>query len=227
MKLIIETDENNLNKYIFDEFVYRLEKMWDKEYINIWLSWWNSILSFYKYLQENGNLIDKKIWEKINLGFVDERIVPFEDKESNYWLLKSILLDKLVEKKLIKDSQIKKIYLNSKNISKDYTKSFPFIDIWLFWVGEDWHIASIFPKHQILKDKSNSYLQINDSPKLPKNRITISPLYLQSIDTCFVFFIWEKKVKAFENFLDPGISETICPAKLVYNCENQIIISNI
>lgn len=227
MKLIIETDEKILNKYIFDELVNSLEKMWEKDYINIWLSWWNSILSFYKHLEENSHLIDKSIWEKINFGFVDERIVTFDDNYSNYWFLKGIFLDKLVEKKLIKDSQIKKIYINSKNISKDYTKSFPFIDIWLFWVGEDWHIASIFPKHQILKDKSNSYLQINDSPKLPKNRITISPLYLQSINTCFVFFIWEKKLKAFENFLDPGIWENQCPAKLIYNCQNQIIISNI
>lgn len=226
MKLLFEKNENTLNEMIFENFIYYLNNLKDKNQINIWVSWWKSVLKFYNYISENSHLIENNIWNKINFWFVDERVVPFEDKDSNYWMLYKEFFQKIIHKNIIKENQIIKIYLNSKNICKDYTKKLPYFDIGFFWVWEDWHIASLFPWHKLLKDKTNSFLLINDSPKLPKTRITVSPLYIHCITTCFVFFMWKEKIKAFENFLDPGIWENKCPAKITYNCENLLIISD-
>jgi 6-phosphogluconolactonase len=56
-------------------------------------------------------------------------------------------------------------------------------------VGEDGHIASLFPHHELLSNETKGFLEIFDSPKLPPHRITVSKNMIFDIKVSFVFFI--------------------------------------
>lgn len=109
----------------------------------------------------------------------------------------------------------------------DYFQKVRKIDIGLVGVGEDGHICSLFPNHRLLENTDYSYLRIEDSPKPPANRITVSKSMLQSMDTAFVFFMGESKKTALERFLGESTDDHDCPAKLVLGCENVVLVSDI
>ncbi len=224
MNKIINFDENILKNNFLIYFLKSLEELKNNERIVIWLSGWNSLKIFYEELKNNFWDIEKNLRNKIYFCFLDERVVDFEDDDSNYKLCKNLFLDYLVEKWVIKKEQILLPDLSLSNYELDYFDKVKKIDIWLFWVWEDWHTCSLFPNHKLLDDNSYSYLKISDSPKLPKNRITISKSMLEDIKYAFVFFIWESKQEALNNFLDKNVSYKNCPVKLILNCENVNLI---
>jgi 6-phosphogluconolactonase len=205
-------------------FLKSLEKLKNNERIVIWLSWWNSLKIFYGELKDNFWDIDENLRNKIYFCFLDERVVDFESDYSNYKLCKNLFLDSFVEKWLIKKEQILLPDFSLEDYEINYFLKVKKIDIWLFWVGEDGHTCSLFPNHKLLLDNTYWYLKISDSPKPPKDRITISKSMLEDIKYAFVFFIWESKQVALNNFLDENMSYKNCPAKLILNCENVSLV---
>ncbi len=224
MNRIINSDENLLKNDFLIDFLKSLEEIKNNERIVIWLSWGNSLKIFYQELKNNFWKINETLRNKIYFCFLDERVVGFEDDDSNYKLCKNLFLDELVTKWLIKQEQILLPDFSLKDYEIDYFNKVKKINIWLFWVGEDWHTCSLFPNHKLLEDNTYSYLKISDSPKPPKHRITISKSMLKDIKYAFIFFIWESKQEALNNFLDENISYKNCPAKLILNCENVNLI---
>ncbi len=112
------------------------------------------------------------------------------------------------------------------SLANTYSQLIPQIDIALFGVGPDGHIASLFPHHPLLHSLEHGYLEITDSPKLPAHRITVSPMMIRSIPYVFVAFMqWKEKV--FEQFRNPGISWEACPVKILLQCENLATMSDI
>jgi len=227
LKNIINYDLGELNKLFFEEFIRVLGTYKNSELIMIWLSWWSSVISFYNYLSEHYLKIPENIRNKIKYCFVDERIVDLDHKDSNYKQLKDTFLDDLIEKWFLKEDDILKIDLKSDYIYKDYYEKVKNIDIWLFWVWPDGHTCSLFPWHSLLDNENISYLEINNSPKPPSNRITISPNMLKNIKNSFMFFIWEWKKEAYLWFLDKEKTIKQIPTKLVKDCENSFIVSDI
>ncbi len=76
---------------------------------------------------------------------------------------------------------------------------FPRSDLLLLSAGPDGHIASLFPGHSQLEDKTWSYLEVTDSPKPPSKRITMSPEVIRRSFSVFVFFLGVQKQAAFGN----------------------------
>lgn len=211
--------------YRFLEILEELNNSNDK--IIIWVSWWSSIDFFYQLLKDNPTSISQEIWNKINFVFVDERIVSLDDKDSNFLAVYNKLFQDLIKWWFIKENQIIKINPDTNDIAQDYSSKVNKIHIWLLWVWEDGHTCSLFPHHKLLNEEDKKYLLITDSPKPPKDRITISKTMLKNIDYAFVFFIWEGKKKAFEKILDPSITPNDLPIKYALESKNPIIISNI
>jgi 6-phosphogluconolactonase len=111
--------------------------------------------------------------------------VPLDDKDSNFKACDEHFFSKVK----IPADQIFKIKeqwrdssLTMKDLAADYqkqmTKAFgmsftPSFDLILLGMGPDGHTASLFPQHKLLK--SNSIVDyIEDSPKPPKRRITLT-----------------------------------------------------
>lgn len=85
------------------------------------------------------------------------------------------------------------------------------IDIALFGVGEDGHVASLFPKHPALEIPGVRYLDVENSPKPPPSRISVSLDLVKEIPDPFVFFMGESKRNAFERFLRGDETEWSLP----------------
>jgi len=80
-------------------------------------------------------------------------------------------------------------------------------------VGEEGHIAGLFPNHYLLDKKEKLYFFLNDAPKPPSQRITASPKIIKDANAVILLFVSESKKKAYENFMDKKISYKECPAK--------------
>jgi len=63
----------------------------------------------------------------------------------------------------------------------------------LLTVGEDGHIASLFPEHSLLSEESRLAITICDAPKPPSARITISPVVIRSAKKTIVMATGAKK----------------------------------
>ncbi|KAM7202089.1 Glucosamine-6-phosphate isomerases/6-phosphogluconolactonase domain containing protein [Naviculisporaceae sp. PSN 640] len=140
-------------------------------------------------------------WEKWEIFFADERAVPLDHADSNYALLKAELLDKLpagtppptvhtIDTQYLNDTQeLADQYeqtLVKSFASRDSVK-LPIFDLLLLGCGPDGHTCSLFPGHELLRETSAWVAPIEDSPKPPPKRITLTlPVVNHSVRVAFV-----------------------------------------
>lgn len=141
-----------------------------------------------------GLLKNKDIkWAKWVIYFSDERIVPLNDKDSNFGAFEKEVLEPLAHEKLIGPTvvTINESLVHSQDcktdqqIAEEYEAELPKhgIDLVLLGCGPDGHTCSLFPGHELLSE-SNSYVaSLNDSPKPPPRRITLTLKYLAKSGT--------------------------------------------
>ncbi len=88
------------------------------------------------------------------------------------------------------------------------------LDVVLLGVGEDGHIASLFPGRAELALNRVGVTAVRNAPKPPPERITMTPgLIATATWTCLLFF-GEGKRTAYNAFQDAGLPVERCPAKL-------------
>ncbi len=150
----------------------------------------------------------------VNFYFGDERCVPEFDSQSNYRMVK----DELFANGLPGNCSISPMKIISGDLDKvaeDYAKILPFsIDILMLSMGEDGHIASLFPQSSCLfeKIKRVSLVTVN---KLPYKRLTITPPVIDSADNIYILVFGEEKLKMFERLLENVDDVFSIPARLV------------
>ena len=146
---------------------------------------------------ENG-FVDFSKWE---IFFADERAVPLDHEDSNYKLLKDELLDKIpadLGKPVVHPIDVQ--YMNDvQEMADQYQdaimKSFaakdsvkiPIFDLLLLGCGPDGHTCSLFPGHELLRESDAWVAPIEDSPKPPAKRITLTlPVVTHGAKIAFV-----------------------------------------
>ncbi|MEK6950156.1 MAG: 6-phosphogluconolactonase [Nanoarchaeota archaeon] len=155
-------------------------------------------------------------WNRVQLFWVDERLVPLDHAESNYRLAKELFLDELVKKNKIPKENIHPFDYKAGVL--DYQKTLARYggryDLILLGVGEDGHIAGLFPHHPGLK-KKNAFFTMNDAPKLPGQRMSIGSGLLQKAEVAIALFYGKEKEEAWKAFRNPALGVEDCPAKLI------------
>ncbi|KAL8810202.1 MAG: hypothetical protein Q9200_002765 [Gallowayella weberi] len=146
----------------------------------------------------SNSAIDFSKWE---IFFADERAVALDHADSNYKLLKDELLDKIpkemgqphvhpIDVKYLDDvhemaDQYQEALMQS-FAAKDSVK-LPIFDLLLLGCGPDGHTCSLFPNHELLRESDAWVAPIEDSPKPPAKRITLSlPVVTHGTKIAFV-----------------------------------------
>ncbi|XP_012286697.1 6-phosphogluconolactonase [Orussus abietinus] len=130
-------------------------------------------------------------WSKWRFFFCDERVVPLDHGDSTYGEYKKHLLPKIP----VTEDQFIRIDpdLSAEEAAKDYIKkmsvyfppdSLPRFDLLLLGMGPDGHTCSLFPNHRLLDETSLWVAPINDSPKPPPSRITLTFPVINNAKVC-------------------------------------------
>lgn len=142
--------------------------------------------------------VDFSKWE---VFFADERAVPLDHGDSNFGLLKSELLDRIppgMGQPNVHSINIK--YLDdvqelADQYQDDIMRSFaakdsvkiPIFDLLLLGCGPDGHTCSLFPNHELLRESDAWVAPIEDSPKPPSKRVTLTlPVVTHGLKIAFV-----------------------------------------
>lgn len=118
-------------------------------------------------------VVSPELWRALRLTWVDERVVPQGDPASNRGaLLQAGPLEVGLELPLVLDGETPAaaVARSTEAFARDFDGA---LDVALLGLGEDGHIASLFPGHALLESKA-LVAAVSDSPKPPANRVTLT-----------------------------------------------------
>jgi 6-phosphogluconolactonase len=148
--------------------------------------------------------IPNDVWKRVSLTWIDERRVPFESPESNRgeayrqgWLSKDrppefelpLWLDDATPERAVKRVR--------KAVEQTFLSK---LDLAFYGIGEDGHIASLFPGHPA-RFARGPVVTLDDSPKPPPERITLTYELLRTARVSILLGMGESKRAALERVL--------------------------
>ncbi len=149
--------------------------------------------------------------ESINFYFGDERCVDANSPDSNYNIVTNLLPNNF------KKNRFYRIKGDSKNVNEEclrYSALLPErIDILLLSIGEDSHIASLFPGFDLISNPNK--VITSQSPFHKYQRITITNDVIDSSIQVFCLAKGKAKGQALANSLKENSTITEYPARLV------------
>ncbi len=162
----------------------------------------------------------KADWKKVHVFMTDERMVPLDDRQSNYYQAKKLWFSKA---KGIHDYP----FTDRKGV-EEYTKELEVacgakLDLVVLGVGEDGHIASLFPRHLALIDMEQGYLTVWDAPKRPTERISLTPKTIGEANCVILLFASTEKKEAYSMLFDDKVNYIGCPAKIALDAKKLFV----
>lgn len=119
-------------------------------------------------------------WSRVSFWWADERAVPIDHPDSSYRLAYELWL----EPARVPESSVHRMPADVEDLERaaaDYERdligatgdpSRP--SMALLGVGEDGHVASLFPCHSLLGEEERLVAAVTDAPKLPRRRLTLT-----------------------------------------------------
>ena len=137
-------------------------------------------------------------WSQITLFWGDERAVPPDHVDSNYGLTERLLLLPLGARVPF----VERMHGEAENIqlaARAYEQRLPpALDLLILGVGDDGHVCSLFPGHKGLMVEDANVLAIEDAPKPPPRRLTLSLPYVCSSRRIWVVAVGPRKKRVLE-----------------------------
>jgi 6-phosphogluconolactonase len=149
-------------------------------------------------------------WRSVHVWFADERCVAPDDEQSNFRLVRELLLDPA-------GIDPRRVHRMRGELGPDegaarYAEELlgeapyeagaqngaaqPVLDVVVLGIGEDGHVASLFPDAPVLADRASACLGVHDSPKPPPQRITLTLPVLLAARRCVLLATGAEKSAA-------------------------------
>ena len=155
-----------------------------------------------------------KTLKAVSFYFGDERCVSPADSSSNYGMTMRTLFSNglplgcSVFRMEADELDLERVSLRYEELLPDK------IDILLLSVGEDGHIASLFPGNVVLGESLRRVVPVV-GPKTPFKRMTITPAVIASASLVFVLASGEQKAAIFRKIFSSSCDQVSLPACLV------------
>ncbi len=169
-------------------------------------------------------------WKKIHLFWGDERWVAPGHPESNYRMVKEALLDHAtippeninpIRTEEIDPETAALFYEEDlKSFFKDEKQERNRFDLILLGVGEDGHIASLFPNSKILKEEKR-WVVPTTNPSDQK-RLTFTLPLINQAKTIFFLASGKKKANLIKTIIKKDENDLMLPIFKVEPCDGQI-----
>lgn len=169
-------------------------------------------------------------WAKWHVLWIDERVVPLSDSDSNFKLAMEIFLskakipkDQIHSIKYAKDAsvvakgyeQVMRGLVKVGVLNLDSSGFFPRLDLILLGIGPDGHVASLFPNSLALAEEKKWVVSVQHSPKPPPERISMTlPCINAASQVCFVV-VGSSKAEVVQRVLERVALPGSLPAQMV------------
>jgi 6-phosphogluconolactonase len=161
-------------------------------------------------------------WSRITLYWGDERAVPPDSVESNYGLAEQMLLRPLAARAptaIRMQGEMPDLHF----AAREYAAVLPpALDLLVLGVGDDGHVCSLFPGHPALMEENARVLVIDDSPKPPPRRLTLSLGYVLRAKQIWVVAVGERKRPLLQRVVQR--QEVSTPFELVVSQGKDVVI---
>ncbi|MCC6316777.1 MAG: 6-phosphogluconolactonase [Gemmatimonadaceae bacterium] len=145
-------------------------------------------------------------WDRAHLVQCDERVVPAGDPRSNWSALRALpafahLAGAMLHRmpvELGEDAPV--VY--EETLTRVAGRP-PVLDIVLLGIGEDGHVASLFPGHAVARATSASVVMEHDAPKTPPQRLSLTLPVLTGASLTVLAAFGTSKRDAVRRTLDP------------------------
>ena len=163
-------------------------------------------------------------WSRVHLFFGDERMVPPDDVQSNFAMVKKELLSKIT----IPAKNVHRIWteLDPVQAATAYEEELQIemgfeilkFDLILLGIGEEGHTASLFPGTLALSEEEK-YVSANFIPKLNTWRVTLTLPTINNAREIFFLASGKPKAKIVEKVINSEHPEIGFPATLIKPAE--------
>ncbi len=171
-------------------------------------------------------------WARVHLWWGDERFVPLSSADRNdlpvVLALAQIPLPRPTLHQVDEPSSGQSISDSAKQYSDDVETMFAQksntlgFTVVLLGLGPDGHVASIFPGHPSV-DSTLTCLPVDDSPKPPANRVSMSLETLNKSRHVWILASGAEKHDALDKLMTEHIATADIPARGVHGQESTIV----
>jgi len=161
-----------------------------------------------------GALREAKVdWKRITLFWGDERAVPPDDPDSNYGIAERMLLSPLGARA----PRAIRMPAEAANLSQAalwYDDALATelnggsLDLALLGIGEDGHICSLFPGHKALTQNDLRTVAIEDSPKPPPRRLSLTLKFVLQTKRIWLIAIGPRKLPVLQAAINKTSNST-------------------
>lgn len=145
---------------------------------------------------------EKLDWSRVEVFFVDERALPPEHPDSNFRMVDEALLQPLGAG-APRVHRMRGEVADLEAAAAEYAELLETpLDLAVLGIGEDGHVASLFPGSPLLADSAARVAIVRDSPKPPPVRLTLTPRALHEARSVLGLAIGMDKAEAFRRLYD-------------------------
>ncbi len=220
-EILIFRNIEQISDFVIKKWLEISEKAIEKRgQFSVALSGGNTPVALYQRLAGAGEI---STWNRTHVFLVDERFVPFKDKESNYRMISRTLLSHIeipgknvhpvsTSENTPQDSAVK-YEEDLRSFFKTKQGEFPGFDLILLGIGEDGHTASLFSDAPALNETERLAVAVSPPDKSGKERITLTFPVINNADNIFFLICGSNKAVVVDEILQKKNTEL--PASMV------------